>query len=156
MKSCVFFGHRDDFGYFAYEKEMQNLLRYLIETENVTQFYSGNRGNFDKFCARAIYGLKTEFPQITLTLVYSYMPQKKGKDAPPAIYDDSVYLLQRKVPQPFAILETNKTLVDICDYIVSGVAHSWGGAAKAIEYAKQKKPQAVIDFYTATIQASKK
>ena len=155
MKSCVFFGHRDDFSCFEYEKEMQNLLRHFIVKENVTQFYSGNRGNFDKFCARAVHGLKAEFPHITLTLVYSYIPQAKEKDAPPAVYDDSVYLLERKVPQPFAILETNKLLVDTCDYIISGVAHSWGGAAKAVAYAKRQKPQAVIDFW-AVIKVDEK
>ena len=153
MKSCVFFGHRDDFSCFEYEKEMQNLLRCLITKENVTQFYSGNRGNFDRFCARAVHSLKTEFPQITLTLAYSYIPQENNSTPP--IYDNSVYLLERKVPQPFAILETNKLLVDTCDYIISGIAHSWGGAAKAVAYAKRQKPQAVIDFW-AVIKVGEK
>lgn len=156
MKSCVFFGHKDDFDCFKYEKEMQYLLRRFIIKENVTQFYCGGRGRFDSFCAQTVHKLKKEFPYIKMTLVYSYIPREKEKDEPPYFYDDSVYLLEKRVPPRFAISHTNRLLVDVCDYIVSGVSHSWGGAAKATEYAQRKKPQAFIDFYATVIKPNEK
>ena len=47
----------------------------------------------------------------------------------PEDFDDSVYLLERKVPKRLAIIETNKCLVDKADYIIAGVILHGGGTA---------------------------
>ena len=62
-------------------------------------------------------------------------------------FDDSVYLLERTVPPKYAILETNYTLIRKVDFIVSGVKYTFGGAAKAIDYAKKQK-KTVIDVFS--------
>lgn len=50
-------------------------------------------------------------------------------------------MLERKVPERLAIIETNKCLVDKVDFIVVGVITHGGGAYAACEYAhKRKKP----------------
>jgi hypothetical protein len=66
-----------------------------------------------------------------MTLVLSYIPKEKEEYTSP-YYDDSVYLLERRVPPPYAIIETNKAAVDKADFVVSGVKYSFGGAAQAV------------------------
>lgn len=150
MKSCVFFGHRD-ITVDEYREDLKNILTDLIENKGVTQFYSGFRGYFDVFCSNLVYELKSRYPQIKNTMVLSYMP--KIPDDPDFAYelqkcfDDSVYLLERQIPKPYAILETNKCLVDKCDYIVAAVNRHFGGAYAACEYAlKRKKP--IINLFS--------
>ena len=140
MKSCAFFGHRD-INYEPYRERIREILIALIEREGITQFYSGHRGNFDRICSELIHELKTIYPQIRNTMVLSYHATNDFKL--PASYDDSVYLLERAVPHAYAILETNKRLVDIADIIVSGVMYDFGGACKALEYARKRKVQII-------------
>ena len=138
MKTCVFFGHRD-LEVEQYKEKLLSILTDLIENKGITQFYSGFRGDFDRFCSFLISELKVRYPQIENTLVLSYIPD--GEFILPDCFDDSIYLLERKVPKRLAIIETNKCLVDKADYIVAGVTTHSGGAYSAIEYAhKIKKP----------------
>ena len=135
MKSCAFFGHRD-MNYEPQRERIREILIDLIEREGITQFYSGNRGNFERACSGLVRELKEIFPHIRNTMVLSYRPTKDF--ALPSCYDDSVYLLEREVPRAYAILETNKRLVELADVIVSGVIYAFGGAYKAYEYARKK------------------
>lgn len=139
MKSCAFFGHRNMYAE-RYRKRLLQILTDLIENRGVTQFYSGFRGCFDVYCSRLVFELKKAYPQIKNTMVLSYIPEAKENFCLPSCFDDSVYLLERYVPKRFAIVETNKRLVDTVDYVVAGVVRHCGGAYKACEYAyKQKK-----------------
>ena len=45
----------------------------------------------------------------------------------------------------FAIVETNKLLVQKVDFVVSGVQHEWGGAYQAVAYA-EKQGKMVIEL----------
>lgn len=144
MKSCAFFGHRH-LNVEQYREKLIQILIDLIENKGVTQFYSGFRGNFDYYCSALIYELKDRYPQIKNTMVLSYIPEVP--DEPeyafklPKYFDDSIYLLEKRVPQRLAIIETNKCLVDKVDFIVAGVRTHYGGAYAALEYAyKRKKP----------------
>lgn len=145
MKSCAFFGHRKaDYG--GIENSLRNIIKKLVEEEGVLQFYLGMRGDFDAFCLKTVYQLKKEFPEIKITKVFAYMPARKEENAL-CFFDDSVYLLERTVPPKYAILETNCTLIRKVDFIVSGVKYTFGGAAKAIDYAKKQK-KTVIDVFS--------
>jgi len=53
-------------------------------------------------------------------------------------YDESIYPPLESVPKRFAILRRNEWAIMESDIIVSYVIRSWGGAAKALEYAKRK------------------
>lgn len=144
MKSCAFFGHRY-IDVNQYEEKLRQIIIDLIENKDVTQFYSGYRGDFDVWCSYLVHELKNKYPQIKNTMVLSYIPQNKDNCENvftlPKCFDDSVYLLERNVPKRLAIIETNKCLVDIVDYIVAGVITHCGGAYMACEYAyKRKKP----------------
>ena len=142
MKICAVFGHRKA-DYAPFKEKIRLKMIELIENEGVTQFYSGGRGDFDIICTRIVYELKREYPELKNILVLSYHPAKAFEL--PQIYDESVYLLERKVPPLYAIIETNKALVDVADFVISGVSRDWGGAYEAITYAKQKH-KAIIEI----------
>ena len=91
-----------------------------------------------------IYELKNSYPNIKNTMALSYIPNApKDSDgyafSLPKYFDDSVYILERRVPKRLAIIETNKLLVDNVDYVVVGVVTHYGGAYKACEYAYKRK-----------------
>ena len=135
MKSCAFFGH-GKFDYREYREEIKNSIIDLIENYSVTQFYTGGRGAFDSVCSQIVAELKSIYSHIKNTLVLSYMP--KEDFCLQSKYDDSVYLLETKVPPKYAIVHTNKALVDRVDFVITGVQYSWGGARIAYDYADKK------------------
>lgn len=133
MLSCAFFGHRD-YNYKGYRDKLEDAIKYLIDI-GVTEFYSGNRGAFDRFCAHTVWNLKDEYPEIKNILVLSYLPDEKFKL--PRWYDEAVYLLDKKVPPRFAISHTNRKLVQTVNYIIVGINHKYGGAWSVYKYAKK-------------------
>lgn len=144
MYSCVFFGHRR-YNYTEQEGIIKEAIEKLINEHNVTQFFSGNRGEFDYLCVKIVNELKRDYKNLRVTQFFSYIPQKVARDKT-RIFDDSLYLLERAVPPRYAIIETNKKIVEKADYILSGATHDWGGAATAIAYA-YKKQKNVIDLF---------
>lgn len=143
MHSCTFFGHRN-FDYSEYDKQIEYIISDLIMHQQVSTFYNGFRGNFDRLCACAVHNLKQNFPQIKNILVLSYHPTKK--DELPKYFEESVYLIERSVPQRFAIVETNKLIADAVDFIISGVKFDFGGACSARDYA-QKRGKTIIELF---------
>lgn len=129
-----------------YREKLLQIIVALIENEGVTQFYSGYRGDFDIYCSRLIGELKRFYPHIRNTMVLSYIPQNHNFKLP-TCFDDSIYLLERSVPNRVAIIETNKCLVEIIEYIIAGVISHCGGAYRACEYAYKRKKSiiSVID-----------
>lgn len=144
MASCAFFGHRH-LNVEQYRVKLLQILTDLIENKNVNQFYSGFRGDFDRFCSYLVHELKTRYPQIKNTMVLSSIPDEKF--ILPDCFDDSIYLLEKSVPKRLTIIETNKCSVDKVDYIVAGVINHFGGAYAALKYAYKRKKQVlgVID-----------
>ena len=113
------------------------ILVNLIEREGITQFYSGNRENIDRLCSGLVHEMKELYPHIRNTMMLSYRPTKDFILS--ACYDDSFYLLERSVLRAYAILETNKKLVENVDVIVSGDVYDFDGAYKAYDYALKMK-----------------
>ena len=137
MKSCVFFGHAK-YDYEPYREKIKNSIVELIEKYAVTQFYSGGRGAFDGICSRIVAELKSDYPHLKNTLFLSYLPKGKDEFILPKAIDDSVYFLETRVPPKYAILRTNELAVQRADFVLSGVRYSWGGAARAVEFARKK------------------
>ena len=52
------------------------------------------------------------------------------------LYDFSLYPPIEHIPLKFAITERNKWMIRNADILISGVIRSYGGAAKALNYAK--------------------
>lgn len=118
MLTSTFFGHRDE-DYFPYGEKIEAM--YIV------------------------FRLKEKYPYIRNTMILSYSRQLNVSF--PAFFDDAVYLLgESKVPPQYAIPRTNQKLVDLSNYIVSGVNHDSGGAFTACSYAR-KKGKLIINIY---------
>ena len=134
MASCAFFGHRS-YDYSTYKEQIKKVVIDLIENKGVTEFYSGCRGDFDKICADIVCELKERNARIKLLLVLAYHPDKYFVLSDR--FDGSVYLLEERVPSKFAISRTNRKLVELADFVISGAHFAYGGAYDACRYAKR-------------------
>ena len=80
---CTFFGHRDA---EPATQRLKQLIRELIENQDVTTFWCGGYGAFDLAAAEAVHCLQEEYEHISLILVLAY-PLRKPL---PALYDSSL------------------------------------------------------------------
>ena len=141
-KICCFSGHgkisyTDD----VYEK-LINLIEDLIINENVSEFWVGNYGNFDRLCAKAVRSLKQKHLSLTLNLIIPYVTSSinEYKQQYQKNYDNILVAdINEKTPKRFQILKCNEYMVDNSDFMICYVACGLGGAGKVLEYAKRKK-----------------
>ena len=136
MSSATFFGHRD-FDYYPYKSKLQAIIIDLIRNHGVTEFYNGFRGSFDGLCAEIVFDLKAAYPTIKNILVLSYYNHQNSTLS--KLFDESVYLLEKRVPPQYAIYYTNQEMILRTDFIVSGVRYRYGGAYTACNFAIRNK-----------------
>ena len=67
MKSCFFIGHRETDERLL--PVLQSTIRRLIDEEDVTEFYVGGYGGFDRIAGVAVKQLKAKYPEIRLLQV---------------------------------------------------------------------------------------
>ncbi len=65
-------------------------------------------------------------------------------------YDSTTYPPLEKVPPRYAIVKRNQWMVNESDVVISGVIHSWGGAAKTLELARKNK-KVILQYPTQDI-----
>ena len=53
-------------------------------------------------------------------------------------YDEIIYPPLENIPSKYAIIKRNEWMIDQADLLIAYVKHSWGGAAKSLQYAKRK------------------
>ena len=136
MKSCFFIGHRE-----ADERLLPHLIRtieQLVSQENVTSFYVGGYGGFDRIAASAVKHVKRGQPEITLMLVLPYHPAERPVQTPCGF--DGTYYPQgmETVPRRFAIVQSNKRMLDSVDWLVDYVRHGASNSQRILEYAKKR------------------
>ena len=140
IKRCCFAGHNETYGEEAREKIKEIAVR-LIEEKGVAEFWVGNYGSFDRCAALAIREVKERFEQVKLVLVLPYLTKaiEEYKEEYYEKYDFIVMAdIPEKTPARLKIIKANEYMVDNCDYLICNVAHSWGGAARTMEYARRK------------------
>jgi len=64
---CTFFGHRDAPG--EIRDKIKEAVINLIEQENVTEFYVGDKGSFDRMSLSVLKELAAAYPQIILITI---------------------------------------------------------------------------------------
>ena len=140
MKTCAFFGHsevRENIDF-----RLTNILIDLIENEDVSNFYVGNHGAFDRLVTDKLRDFKKRYPHIKYSVVLAYLPSKetlyKYKSAE-TIYPEG---LESALPK-YAIIKRNQWMIKQADVIVTYVRFAVGGAAKAKEYAEQKSKRII-------------
>ena len=134
MANCTFFGHRDCPE--TIKPKLRAVLLDLITNYDVDMFYVGHQGQFDAYVHSELKKIKHEYPQISYTVVLSYMPGKK------ADYDDYLDTMLPEgietVHPRYAISWCNKWMLDRSDYVVTDITHTWG---EAYQYAQKAKCQ---------------
>ena len=148
MKSCFFIGHRE-----ADERllpVLRETILQLITEEDVTDFYVGGYGGFDRLAGLAVKQIKEQHPQISLRLLIPYHPAERPID-PPDGYDGTYYPEgMEKVPKRYAIVRANKLMIDFSDWLIAYVSHGASNSRMLLEYAQRiakKGSIRVINLY---------
>ena len=125
-----------------YQKLREVLDRFLPREESVL-FFCGGYGDFDRLCASVCREVKSHYSQGEMVFISPYGTEsflKKAKELIDlGLYDSMIYPPIENCPPRYAILKRNEWIVDHSDLIISYVTHDFGGAYKALEYAKKKK-----------------
>lgn len=142
MKSCFFIGHRE-----ADERllpRLTTLVERLIEEEQVTCFYVGGYGGFDRVAAAAVKKAKKKFSGITLMFVLPYHPTDRPVETTEGF--DGTYYPEglEKVPKRYAIARVNKIMINTSDWLIAYVYHGASNSRTLLEYAKCREKEGRI------------
>lgn len=142
MGLCTFFGHKDtpDSVY----PELLHVIREMILHRGITDFMVGNHGIFDSMVLKSLRELKKRYPYICYYVVLAYMPGGKREYE---VYAPEETVLPEgieRVPKRFSIAWRNQWMVQQSQVVICYVTHGWGGAAKAVEYAKKQGKELVF------------
>ena len=144
MKSCFFIGHRESDERLLPRLELE--IERLIVEEDVRYFYVGRYGGFDRIGAAAVKHAKQKYPDITLMLVLPYHPAERPVDTPDGFdgtyYPDGL----ENTPKRYAIVRTNKIMVDTCDLLVCYVRHGASNSRNLLEYAQRRASKGLIQI----------
>lgn len=128
--TATFIGHSDC--YRLSKTVVKSEIEKLINM-GIYNFISGGQGSFDRICARCVYELKAQYPQIKNYLVIPYLNfrvfDKEIFDC--IIYPEGFEKLHFKA----AIIAKNNYLIDNSSYALCYIRHTWGGAAKTYKKA---------------------
>ena len=139
----TFCGHKEIADYEAVRQWLADILYGLI-ADGARTFLLGGYGEFDSLAALLLRDLKQRYDAIEVILVLPYLNRNMDSSE----YDSTIYPPLERVPKRFAISRRNQWMVEQADLVVAYVQHSWGGAAKTLEYAERKK-KAVLRYGTA-------
>ncbi len=139
-KICFFAG-RSNAPEDVYPALVAEVERHIVEY-GVTEFRVGNYGDFDRMALQAVRDAKKRHENVSLYLVLPYWPET-GRILPDLDDLDGTMYPQELdgVPRPFAIARLNRLMVSDATRLIAYVKHSWGGAAKTLEYAKARQKQ---------------
>ncbi|MBQ6961857.1 MAG: hypothetical protein IJP78_12840 [Clostridia bacterium] len=141
MPSCFFIGHRETDA--ALLPKIKAAAEYLIQ-QQVSDFYVGMYGNFDRLAGEAVIQLKHEYPGVRLFLVLPYHPADRPIEAPPG-YDGTFYPDgMEAVSRRYAIAKANRMMIDSCDWLIAYVTHTVSNAHNLMEYALRRQKQGLI------------
>ncbi len=149
IKRCCFAGHREIQNSNDIQDKLDVLIEKLITEENVSEFWVGNYGMFDRMSAGAVRRLKDKYPHIELNLVIPYVTKEieENKEFYYKSYDNIIVPeIPSGVPRNCRILKCNEYMVEKSDFIICCVQFTWGGAAKTMEYAKKQKHIKILNL----------
>lgn len=138
MRSCTFIGHKNC------ENEIKQQLFLTIEKliidKNVTVFYVGTQGNFDRLVYASLCELEETY-SIKIFVVLAYL-----KDQPFAYYDKNKTIFPdelTKVPLRLAIRRRNSFMIDNSDFVVCYLNNSFSNTFPNVIEALKKKKQVI-------------
>lgn len=137
MKCCFFIGHRD--APDSIRPALDRAIEQCITDFGITSFIVGQYGNFDRLAARALLEAKIRHQDITLLLLLPYHPADRPVTAPPGF--DGTYYPEgmETVPKNIAIVRANRSMVEVCDYLIAYAWHPASNAWELLEYARKRQ-----------------
>ncbi len=148
-KICCFAGHSELYGADEIYENLLSVLENLITAENVTEFWVGNYGAFDRLCGRTVRILKEKYPDIRLNLVIPYLTREinEYRDVYYNNYDCILMAdIPEKTPKRLQIKKCCQYMVQNSSFLVCFVNRSFGGAASVLEYAKKRDSLTIINL----------
>ena len=148
-KICCFAGHSKLSDTEEVYGKLYSTIEHLISAENVTEFWVGNYGNFDKLSAKAVRALKEKHSEVRLNLVIPYLTSEinQYKELFYKNYDSILIAdMPPKTPKKAQILRCNQYMIKNSYTLVCYVRHSFGGAAKTLEFAKKQTNIRIISL----------
>ena len=135
MAVCTFFGHRDCPE--TIRPRLRAVVVKLIEQHGVDRFYAGQQGAFDAMARSVLRELAKVYHHISYAVVLERLPGPREKvvwDFSDTIFPEGL----ETVPPRFAISKRNDWMLKQADFVVTYIAHSWGGAAQFAEEARRQ------------------
>lgn len=142
---CCLFGHKETPASIA--AELGKVIEHLIQERGVDEFLVGNQGAFDHMVCRVLREAHKRHLHISYRVVLAYLPNAESElfEYTETYFPEGI----ENVPLRFAISWRNQWMVRESDICVCYLAHSWGGAAKSVGYAKKQKKE-IINLYEIT------
>ena len=134
---CTFFGHRDTPD--SAKSILYDTVLKLMTERNVTEFYVGNHGNFDRLALSVLKELCPKYPHIKYYVVYAYLPQKSNEDHLHTIFPEGI----ENTPKRFAIDFRNRWMLKRADIVVTYVQRSVGNSAELAKAARKKGKEVI-------------
>ena len=134
---CTFFGNRDASD--AVRSILYDTVSKLINERNVTEFYVGNNGNFDRLVLSVLKELNKRYPDIKYYVVYAYLPQKDDENFLHTIYPEGI----ENVPKRFAIDFRNKWMPARAGIAVTYAKNKFGNSYKLSVLAIKKGKEVI-------------
>ena len=136
---CTFFGHRDSPDSII--PRLRSTIIDLIVNKDVSLFYVGNNGNFDRMVSHILLELSSEY-DFKYYVVLSYFPKN--------IYPDHITIVPEGIESvypKFAINYRNNWMLTHSEYVVTYVVNNIGSGA-----AKYKEKAIVFNKYVIEIR----
>lgn len=144
LKACCGFGHREIFGNIT--EKIVTAVKKAAE-QGCELFYTGAMGEFDEIFSSAVRFLKKTYPEIKLVCVKPYLTKEinESGDYLYSLYDDIIIPTElADIHYKTVITKRNQWIIDKCDVVIGYTIRDYGGAYKAIDYAKKKGKEIII------------
>lgn len=139
QKSCFFIGHREAASDIL--PTLKKAVEKHISEYGVGEFVVGQYGGFDHFAAKAVISAKESHPEVRLLLLLPYHPSDRPPKTPFG-FDGTFYPPgMETVPRRFAIVRTNRYMIDHSDYLIAYAWHPGSYARNLLDYASRRPIQ---------------
>ena len=141
--SVSFFGHRQLNDPFTVERNLETLIRELLNTKQYVEFLVGRDGEFDQLVASTIRrckrAIRDDNSALVLVLPYETAEYRNNVQSFQDYYDEIEICAESAAKHFKSAHQTrNRSMVDRSHLVVFCVDHESGGAYATMRYAEKK------------------
>lgn len=142
QKTVCFAGHKLNVNNCGIEEKLTLVVEDLIN-EGYTNFFDGNKGDFDDKSANVVLKLKKRYPHIKLIKVLTYYHPNKVYETQ-SCYDDEVFPDIELYHPKLKITKRNEWIVENSDVVVCHIVNKFrSGAYTMVKYAQKLKKRII-------------